>query len=224
VAYQNAGQVTVIEQKEFDGRNGTVTLYSFQIEGSRRWFRTGRVNPSFNEGDYVAFENDDKGNVDLDTVQVGDDAAPPRQQPRGQSGPRRSSGGGGGPDRSRQRPSGGASSGSGQTRDGYWAEKEARDIAREERYQAVDVPRMSFSAAQDRAVQLVTGLVQAGALPLGTKKGDAYDLVMGFVDQTANRFFLDSMGAHERLKALEEEALEASPAEDEEAYDDDYDG
>lgn len=192
MSYQNSGTVTNIDSKEFDGRNGPVLLYSFQIDSSRRWFRLGRKQPTFQQGDVISFENDDKGNVDYNSLVTGGaPAAPPRQ---------------GGAPRAANRQGGGrpapASGGGGQTRDGYWAEKEARDLQKDKRYQEVDVPRMSFSASQERAVALVSAALANDALSLGQKKGERLDLLLEYVDQVTDRFFVDSMNAHKRLSEI----------------------
>lgn len=206
MSYQNSGTVTTIDSKEFDGRNGPVLLYSFQIDSSRRWFRLGRKKPTFQQGDAISFENDDKGNVDYNSLVAGGaPAAPPRQ---------------GGAPRAANRQGGGrpapASSGGGQTRDGYWAEKEARDLQKDKRYQEVDVPRMSFSASQERAVALVSAALANDALSLGQKKGERLDLLLEYVDQVTDRFFVDSMNAHKRLS----EILANGPSKAEAAEDD----
>jgi len=192
VSYQNSGTVTSVESKEFDGRNGPVLLWSFQIDSSRRWFRLGRKKPTFQQGDVISFENDDKGNVDYDSLVAGGaPSAPPRQS----GAPRAANRQGGG----RPAP---AAGGGGQTRDGYWAEKEARDLQKDKRYQEVDVPRMSFSASQERAVTLVAAALANDALSLGQKKGERLDLLLEYVDQVTDRFFVDSMNAHKRLSEI----------------------
>ena len=204
MSYQNSGTVTTIDSKEFDGRNGPVLLWSFQIDGSRRWFRLGRKRPTFQKGESISFENDEKGNVDFDSIVAGGAPAAPLRQ----SGAPRAANNQGG-----QRAA--SNSGGGQTRDGYWAEKEARDLQKDKRYQEVDVPRMSFSAAQDRAVTLVAAALSNDALSLGQKKGERLDLLLEYVDQVTDRFFTDSMNAHTRLKEIAERGpSKASTAED----------
>jgi hypothetical protein len=217
MAYQNEGEVTMIESRDFPNKrgSGSVTLWSFQIDSSRRYFRMGKKEPDFNEGDFVSFENDDKGNVDYDSIRVGEG------QSSGRGNGRRSSSGGGrnsgGSSRtassgSRGRSGGGSSGGAGQTRDGYWAEKEKRDVERESRYQSVDVPRMSFSAAQERAVHLVSAALAADCLALGSSKGKRLDILLEQVDEVTNRFFLQSMDSHKLLEDLREDGAMNEPA------------
>lgn len=212
MSYQNSGTVTTIDSKEFDGRGGPVLLYSFQVDSSRRWFRLGRKKPTFQKGDFISFENDEKGNVDFQSLVTGDaPAAPPRQS----GAPRAANRQGG------QRPA--SNSGGGQTRDGYWAEKEARDLQKDKRYQEVDVPRMSFSAAQDRAVTLVAAALSNDALSLGQKKGERLDLLLEYVDQVTDRFFTDSMNAHTRLKEIAERGPAKAAAAEDDLAEEDFD-
>ena len=181
-----AGVVTKTSAKEwYDDRAGrNVTLYSFQMQGERSWFRTGQ-REMVKEGQYVKFFSDDKGNAK--DIEIS-------EPPAGSKAPEASSSGGGG----------------GQGRDGYWSAKEGRDLVRDERYQAVDVPRMSFAGAQDRAVRLVSAMLATDVLPVSTaKKANKYDIVLATVQEVTNRFFLENMHAHERLAHLEQLAVEA---------------
>ena len=103
----------------------------------------------------------------------------------------------------------------GQSRDGYWADKEKRDLEKDKRYQAVDVPRMSFSASQERAVTLVSAALANGALSFGNvAAGKKLDMLLGFVDQVTDRFFLQSMHAHEHVAKLEAQAAREATAQD----------
>lgn len=226
MTYENQGVVEVIESRDFDGKRGPVTLWSFQIAGSRRWFRLGRVEPEFQEGDNIGFENDEKGYVDVDTIVF--DPAPKRSdrgsggsrggdRGRSRSGNSRNASGGG---RSRSQGSSGAESG-GVTRDGYWANKEARDLEKDKRYQEVDVPRMSLPSARDAAVRLALGALNAGALSLGTKKADQLDTLVGIVDELTDKFFADNMNAHNRLKQAATGERVPAFDEDEEEFEDD---
>jgi len=191
--FSNQGQVSETSTKEwYDNKKGrNINLYSFRIEGNNRWFRTGTNEPNFRQGDFITFTNDDKNNVRLENVQVGN--AP--------------TGGGAATAQPAQQSSTPSSNNTGQNRDGYWAAKEAKDIEKDARYQTQDVPRMSFSAAQDRAVNLVAAALAHDCLSFGTmKKGDKLDYVLQCVDQVSNRFFLNAMYAPERLVDLEDDS------------------
>ncbi len=188
--YANQGTVSQVSCKEwYDNKKGrNINLYSFQIEGSNRWFRTGTTEPNFRQGDNIQFTNDAKANVDVNNVQVlGNGAAPANPAPATAT----------------TSPQGNA--GQSQNRDGYWAAKEAKDLEKDKRYQEQDIPRMSFSAAQDRAVQLVSAALAHDCLSFGTmKKGDKLDYVLQCVDQVTDRFFMNSIHAPERLLDLEQ--------------------
>lgn len=58
-----AGQVDRIFTKDWRGRNGNVTLYSFKVRGNDQFFRLGEKKPDFRETDSVEFNSDEKGNV-----------------------------------------------------------------------------------------------------------------------------------------------------------------
>lgn len=214
--YNNEGTVSYVSAKEwYDREKGqNIVLHSFQIEGSKRWFRLGTQEPAFRKGDFIQFVNDAKANVDPASVRLGNSrsgAPATSAPPAGATGSGRRTGG--------AKPAGGAS----QNRDGFWAEKELRDIAKDERYQSVDVPRMSFSAAQDRAVNLVSAALAHDCLSFGTtKRGDKLDYLLECVDQVTNRFFVQSMTSHELLSELNSggSALTSGPQYDDLGTDD----
>ena len=174
-----------------------IDLWSFQLEGNRQYFRTGTNDPGLRSGDSISFEADDSGNV------------LPRKNPSIKKGAAASATTAGAS--ATGGPSGSAQGGS---REDYWTKKGAEDKARDKRYQTQDVPRMSFSAAQDRAVHLVAAAVSAGALSLPTKKGEQYDSLLGYVDRTADKFLMDAMDAPARLEQLQQDAAVASESVD----------
>lgn len=179
-------------------------MWSFQLENSNRWFRTNRTQPSFAVGDTISFVNNEKAVVKPSSIQAADPSAvPPARAPAKRN-----------------------TTGGGQSRDGYWADKEKRDLEKDKRYQAVDVPRMSFSASQERAVTLVSAALANGALSFGNvAAGKKLDMLLGFVDQVTDRFFLQAMHSHEHVAKLEEQAAReaaaqnAQPAMDDSGYD-----
>ena len=189
--YSNEGTVSSVSVKDFEGNNGWIKLYSFQLQGDRAFYRTGTKDANLQEGDYITFTYEQKGrnnNVDVRSIQKGEGSAAPQQRsaPPAQSKPSARSNSGGG-------------------RDDYWKKKEEKDVAKDERYQTVDVPRMSFSAAQDRAVNLVSAALAHDCLSFGNmKKGEKLDYVLECVDQVANKFFVESMESHKRLAVLAE--------------------
>lgn len=187
--YTNEGVVSQVSCKPWsDPKTGRViNLYSFQIEGSNRWFRTGENEPTFRQGEFITFTNDAKANVKLQSVTVGNAPASPAPSAPPSTPARQSSG----------------TAPTGNSRDDYWANKEAKDVAKDERYQTVDIPRMSFSATFQPAVDVVCAALANDALSFGTmKKGDKLDFILDCVDQVHDRFFVQAMASHERLKNL----------------------
>lgn len=195
---QAQGVIERTSAKEFtDKKTGrTIYLQSFQLQGHPMWFRTGTTPVPAQEGSAVTFMYNE-GNMQVDLSSVQQTTAPqaaPTPAPQGSP-----------------RPQGGSTApaqrgGGGNSRENYWQEKEQRDIERQEHYHNVEVPRISFSAAQDRAVNLVSAALAADALSFGnSRKGDRVDMILDYVDQVTDRFFINSMYAQDRLKALEEE-------------------
>lgn len=172
------GKITQVNAKPWkDNRKGTmITLHSFRIDGHNLWFRTGTEPLPFPEGTTISFEYDEnKQQVDLSTVKEAAAGAAPTA----------SAGAGARPN-------------TGNAREDYWQEKERH-------YKEVEVPRISFSAAQDRAISVVTAALAHDALSFGNAtKGKKLDMLLDYVDEVSNRFFLQSMYAHERFKALED--------------------
>lgn len=66
-----SGYVNFVGEKEWKGRNGMVTLYSFRIEGDDTYYRTGQTNPEVAKGQFVKFTANDQ-NVDMSSIQRGD--------------------------------------------------------------------------------------------------------------------------------------------------------
>ena len=119
------------------------------------------------------------------------------------------------PSKPQRRNTGGGGGNSQLSRDGYWADKEKRDLEKDKRYQSVDVPRMSFSASQERAVTLVSAALANGALSFGNvAAGKKLDMLLGFVDQVTDRFFLQAMHSHEHVAKLEAQAAREATAQD----------
>lgn len=177
-----------------DPRSGQVKdLFSFQIEGDGRWFRTGEEQLWLDEGTAIRFSFNSKSNqVDLDTVkeidpsEVEDDAPPKRRSGSSGNGGRNSR-------RSRGARSTGTRSGSStkptaqkedwNARTKYWDDKAKRDVE-------VVEPRITFSAAQRDAVSIVTAALANDGLSFGNAaKGKRLDMLLDMVDQVAYRFY-----------------------------------
>ncbi len=156
------GVVSKLYEKEWTDRDSgdEIILHSFQIEGEKRYFRTGTRVPQFAEGDAISFVADGKsGNVDLKSVKqveagtvVAPQAAPSKAAPSGAT-----------------------------SRDAYWANKETYD-------KEILRPTIAYSAAQKDATALVSAALQADALSFGsTAKGKRLDMLVDFVEQTTLR-------------------------------------
>lgn len=164
-AYKGVVQSTY--EKDWTDRDSgdKIILRSFQIDGEKKYFRTGTTDlRDVREGNYISFTADERsGNVDFKSVEVVEGEAPARApKPTGRS------------------SSGSASSGGG-SRDTYWADKALRD-------QEVTEPRISYSAAQKNATQLVCVAMQQDLLSFGNAaKGKRLDMLVDFVEQTTLR-------------------------------------
>lgn len=95
------GKIQRIFTKDFRG----TTLYSFVLAGQQGFFRTGEEPIPFKEGTYVMFNADARNNVDLESLTVVQDKAPPAKKFGGTG-----------------------SSGKGMSKDDFWSQKAERDI------------------------------------------------------------------------------------------------
>ena len=193
-SYPNEGRVRNLGGKDFNG----TTLYSFQLEGNNRWFRTGEKRPNCENGDYVKFMNDAKANVDVQTLEKTSASTQPAQ-----SGSKQSTG---------TKSGGGKKGGENwDARQAYWEAKEVRDVE-------IIEPRVTFQGCRNKAIELVIAGLENDCLSLGSAKGKRWDLLLAYVDSTTDRLFLQAMHAHEHLAELESgESLDANVV----SYDDD---
>lgn len=162
------GVISKINSREWND----VVLWSLQLVGDKTWYRSGETNPATRgavEGANVSFDLTPKGNVSLPSLKVVSAGTAPTRAPTPQ-----------------------ASSGS---KDQYWNDKEARDIAKEKRYQNVDVPRMTFCGAQDTAVRVVEMALAQGALKLGTKDSAKLDILLESIQKVALDLFYKRINA-----------------------------
>lgn len=167
-----SGIVTNIDSKTFPPRHEDeqgATLWSFQLEGNNKYYRTGKVRPTFSDGDSIEFTVNDKGYIDLNSVTyVTQERAKPSPKKVSTSvAPRANS------------------------KDSYWADKEARDIEKDVRYQNVDVPRMTMSASLNVAASVVNSALERDAIGFGnTAKSKRLEMLGDFVEELANRFYI----------------------------------
>lgn len=197
------GVVSKISEKDwYDRKAGeNITLYSFALDGEKGWFRTGTTRPPMNEGDYVRFVVDTtKGNVELESIEQVEGTAPTRA-------PRASDNSG-----RRFPPKKGGSGGTASQRDDYWKDKEKY-------YKEVEVPRITFSACQSRAIEVVKLALGNDALSLGTKKSERLENLLAVVDEVTERFVeqINSLDGNlpKRKKATREPGSDDEPFDDE---------
>lgn len=206
-----AGKVSRIFANDWNGRNGTIKLYSFKVEGNDKFYRLGEQEPQFRETDYVEFDADDKGKVSnlvvsKDKAASGEGTAPAGRAVGASSG--RTAGRGG----SFQKAAGGGS------REDYWQDKEQRDIAREQRQHEIVEPRITYCSARSDAVQIVKAALEHDLLAFGNaNKSAKLGLLLGYVDQVTQKFAQDAMRAHEILSG---EGATTTESEQEPEYDD----
>ena len=176
------GVVKEVFEREWTDRDSgeDITLYSYQIETEKRYFRTGTKKPTFKAGEAISFVADAKGNVKLANVTSieADDVTPPK--PEGRTSPTRATGGG--------------------SRDSYWSDKAKRD-------ESITEPRISYSAAQKNATALVVAALHNEALSFGqAAKGKKLDMLVDFVEQTTIRLAQLQMNAPTILKEANDDS------------------
>lgn len=194
------GIVDKISEKEwFDNRKDEeVTLYSFTIEGERGWFRTGTTRPPVTRGSAVRFVVDTrKGNVDLDSIEEVEETEVTRAPKAAGNYTRNSS--------KFPKKTSGASGGG--TRDDYWKEKDRY-------YKEVEVPRITLSACQSRAIDVVKMALENDALNLGTTKNKRMDNLLAAVDEVTERF-IEQINNIGNAPAEKKKKAEGEPFDDE---------
>jgi hypothetical protein len=172
-----SGTVSKVYTKDWNGRNGNITLHSFQIQGNNKFFRTGEKQ-LVRQGDTVEFYADDKGNVEnLEHVEK-QDAAPvvnsaPRPATAAAPAPKENW----------------------DARGAYWSAREVRDVE-------VVEPRITWASAQSDAVALVTAALAHDVLSFGNaNKGAKLGLLLDYVDQVTSRFAAQRWDASAHVKA-----------------------
>lgn len=170
---QASGTIAKKFYKEWQGKQGVITLCSFQLEGNRQYFRTGTKDLPYRESQTIKFNYDDKGNVDLNSVEevAASDV---------QSAPSI-------PASSAPAASGGKVKENWDARAKYWDDKDKRGIE-------VIEPRITMSSSQRDAIALVTAALANDALSFGSvAKGKKLDMLLDYVDQVTDRFYKQRM-------------------------------
>jgi hypothetical protein len=191
---QVTGSIARVSSKPFkDNRSGEdITLFSFQLDGSNQWFRTGTNPIQAGVGQSVKFVADganvEKGSMAVTASVV---TTSPQPAPAAQASSTTTAM----PTTQRRTASTG-------NKDDYWAQKEARDVEKDHRYQTVAEPRMALSVAVQAAAQVVCKALDKDAIGFGTaKKADKLGLLSGYVKEVALDLASFIHDAPEQLKA-----------------------
>ena len=163
------GVVSKTSAKDWGGRNGTVTLYSFQLEGDRAWYRCGTEKPAFNEGDSINFEYESDGknlSVKPNTVtKLAATAAVRAPAVAAKS----------------------AVKENWDARAAYWDAKEKREIA-------VVEPRITLSASRTAAIAVIGLALANEAIVFGNaNKGARLGIILDAIDEVTSRYYKQSM-------------------------------
>jgi hypothetical protein len=168
------GTVSKFSGIPFAGKQGPITLYSFQVEGDKRFFRCGTKVPAISVGQPIRFKAEEKnGNFSVDptTIVPVDESVVTRSFP--------------------PTVRAAAAYSNGNAKDTYWADKDAHS-------KKVIEPRINFSASQRDAVALVTAALEFDCLSFGTvAKGKKLDMLLEFVDQVTDRFVAQRLATGE---------------------------
>lgn len=170
MAQKIKGTVTNTSAKDFNGRNGMVTLYSFQMDNGKDWYRTGSVKPNFDIGATIEFEYEQNGANksvvpnSVKTVAASDVRAAPA-------------------------PKVGKVQENWDARAAYWDAKERREIE-------VVEPRISLAAARTAAVAVVGLALQHDAIAFGNaSKANKLQILLDAVDEVTARYYDQQINA-----------------------------
>ena len=194
MANQTKGVVSNTSAKDWTGRNGTVVLYSFQIEGDRAWYRCGTEKPSFSKGDSIAFsyESDGKGNTLVPNSVTKLEGVPAQRAPAVASVAK------------------GATKENWDARAAYWDAKEKREIE-------VVEPRITLSASRTAAIAVVGLALANDAIVFGNaNKGARLGIILDAIDEVTSRYYKQSMAGIEYVPEVDGAMIEAA-----EEYNDD---
>lgn len=145
---------------------GSGTAYTVQLMDNM-YYGHGFKPPGCNEGDAVEFEHyqNNAGYTQIveGSLKVVAGAQKQPQQPQGQ-------------------PQAAPAAG-GQSKAGYWDEKEKRDLRTQRAIQ--------YQASRNAALEVAKMALEHDCLSLGQKKADKLDILMAFIDETTDRFNKD---------------------------------
>lgn len=190
------GKIARVSAKPgFKNRAGEdVVLHSFQLEGKNTWYRTGENPIPAGVGQSVQFVADDV-KVDVTTFEVVQGAvvtAPSASQvatAQTSAAPTTRATAATPGCANPYTPSMGANGYTGNKyddRDLYWARKEAKDDAKDARFQAINEPRMALSVATEAAAAIVCTAIEKDALSFGNAaKAKKLGLMVDYTKEVA---------------------------------------
>lgn len=216
--FSQQGQVAQVSEKPFRDKWGKdIILYSFQLQGDNRWYRTGTMRPPCNQGDSINFVFEQQGNnakVDVNSLTGGGvvDMSQPAQAAPMQAPPAPPAPAPGGAPIPAPAPAPAATGGG--TRDSYWKDKEEYD-------KKVTQPRIAYAAAQKSAVAVVVAALAHDVLGFGNaKKADKMEMLLGYVDEVTAKFAVDLDNAHNILAEIKSKPVESTTADEDAMYGD----
>jgi hypothetical protein len=204
------GTVAKTYTRDWQGDDGEVILHSFQLQGDKRYFRTG-TDQLVAQGDYITFDIEGNNNVVPHTLEKGkaQTAVAPKPASGGSYG-RSSWGGGGKGSAATAKPKSDY-----ENKQAYWDDKEKRDIDRERRQHEVIEPRITFSSSQRDAIDVVKMALDKDMLSFGNaNKAAKYGMLLDYIDEVAARFYAQRINAAETVKGLGSSEPEAAAAEE----------
>lgn len=189
-----SGTVSRVYSRDWKGKGGKTTLYSFQLEDDKRYYRTGE-DDVVSEGQTIRFEYEveengqyTNNNVDTSTIEeIEESDVKKAPKPKGGSS-------------GTSRPASAPKSGSGSSRDDYWDAKAKREIE-------VVEPRITVASAQSDAVALVAAALAADILHFGNaNKLAKLPMLLEYVDQVTKKFAVTRFNAAAYLSVAQDEA------------------
>jgi hypothetical protein len=189
------GTVAKTYTRDWQGDDGEVVLHSFQLQGDRRYFRTG-TDMLVSQGDYITFDIEGNNEVVPHTLEKGKAQTQVAPKPASGGSYGRSNWGNRGNGSASASPAKPKSTENFEARAAYWDAKEKRDIE-------VVEPRITFAAAQRDAIEIVRIALEKDMLAFGNaNKGAKLGMLLDFVDETTARFYAQRINAAETVKGL----------------------
>lgn len=162
------GTISNTSAKDWSGRNGTVVLYSFQLDNGREWYRCGTTKPPFGKGDTVAFEYTEQNGA----RSVVEGTMTRTEQQTVARAPA---------------PKAGKVQENWDARAAYWDAKEKREIE-------VVEPRITLSASRTAAIGVIGLALQHDAIVFGNaSKGARLGIILDAIDEVTARYYKQSM-------------------------------